>query len=726
MPANHERPRKRQRVTQACHRCRSKKFRCDAQGPPCGACETAQAACSYDDANVVRRRGLKPGYVKVLESLWGSALQSIPGSEDTATRLLARLASSTDQDSNNHESSPLEIWRKSTLPATIDSILDGGHLSCSEDPSLQRDDDASLPTTEHTWSLSQPLLINPGSIGPVDSHGTSVQSSSAGHPVTSSRPGCANSSLPDLPADWQHLVQVYLCTEHCCLPLFEKSSIYRWAYSYQESGSFKIVDLDCDCRGHFASLWAVFALAEMHSKGITSTRISELEQTGRSLILTAETIGPGWTYSLAYLLWALLHTGRHALVLARMMLAQAIILADPRINTISSADNEQYLLMRNGCFVVDAILAFATGSEEVSPGQTAVSFDTGNVGEWDPFVNILDQGETTQDSSAATQAPASRTGSTYLHMIRLVAILRNSLRRGTDLNSAARELEDWKARLPINLLQVITQRATPQKVVPSQLNLRLWYCAVSCTIEDLQRRTTSSTDPSGDQDRPEMSIVDIIDSMVRCHSLRILPATTSVVMNRKSVDSLLHSNTSAVQGMRRIHREFSRHWGYKLAPFNTDSSPLTANPDAAREFMNGSQATLHPTSSDTVTSVFLNDSILATGHEGAPATALTQDMSDTTWVSQQQLIGLPRTASPQALTFVPVTTTQQAVDSSTASALENPHSHDLLDYLNIFEGDNRCVFSIFDISKRSVIWVTNVTKRDDRDYMEPLGFIPHQ
>lgn len=725
MPANPERPRKRQRVTQACHRCRSKKFRCDAQGPPCGACETAQVACSYDDANVVRRRGLKPGYVKVLESLWGSVLQSIPGSEDVATRLLAHLARSTERESNNHESSPLETWRRSTLPATIDSILDGEHLSCSEDPSLQRNDHASLPRTEHTWSLSQPLSTDPGSIGLADSHGTSVQLPSSGPPVTSARPGYADSSLPDLPADWQHLVQVYLCTEHCCLPLFEKSSIYRWAYSYQESGSSKILDLDCDCRGNFASLWAVFALAEMHVNGIASTKISELEQTGRSLILTAETIGPGWTYSLAYLLWALLHTGRHALVLARMMLAQAIVLADPRINTISSADNEQYLLMRNGCFVVDAILAFATGSEEVSPGQTAVSFDTGNVGEWDPFINILDQGGTSQDPSTAAQAPASRTGSTYLQMIRLINILRNSLRRGTDLNFAARELDEWKTRLPVNLLQVMSQRATPQKVLPSQLNLHLWYAAVSCTIADLRRRTTPSTDLLGDRDRPEMVTVEIIDSMVRCHGVRILPAATSAIIYHKSASSPLHSTTPAVQDMRRPNREFSNHWGHKPAPSNTDSSPLTAISTTARDVVHGSQATLHSTANDFVAPAIPNDSIHATGHEVAPAT-LTNDISGTPWVSQQQLIGLPRIASPQALAFVPVATTQQEMDSSTASALENPHSHDLLDYLNIFEGDNRCVFLIFDLSKRSVIWVTNVTKRDDRDYMEPLGFIPHQ
>ncbi|KAI9037820.1 uncharacterized protein KD926_011609 [Aspergillus affinis] len=81
---------KRRRVSKACDRCRQGKLKCNGVRPQCDTCLKADKPCSYGIE--IRRRGLRTGYVRALECLWGLILQSIDGSEDAIEKLIVTTA----------------------------------------------------------------------------------------------------------------------------------------------------------------------------------------------------------------------------------------------------------------------------------------------------------------------------------------------------------------------------------------------------------------------------------------------------------------------------------------------------------------------------------------------------------------------------------------------------------------------------------------------------------
>ncbi|KAH0359697.1 hypothetical protein KCU65_g9804, partial [Aureobasidium melanogenum] len=162
-----EPPRKRQRVTQACHRCRRKKYKCDSERPTCSTCRSSHSECTY--GTVAKRRGLQSGYVRAVEVLWGLVFKRIEGSQLAVNDLLVNLSNiispSPNDASNNDIGSDradalLECWRNSGVPSAIESMLDGAfttnQIGMSQD--LENQIDLSL-TSVRNWSLPQSDLL---------------------------------------------------------------------------------------------------------------------------------------------------------------------------------------------------------------------------------------------------------------------------------------------------------------------------------------------------------------------------------------------------------------------------------------------------------------------------------------------------------------------------------------------------------------------------------------
>ena len=118
---------KRRRVSNACMQCRQSKLKCNGARPQCAACLKTKKSCSYEAP--VRRRGLKSGYVRALECLWGLLFQSIEGSEQTVERLIAKTSRKAfwlrDEtgDSTKPGESPLETWKSSKVSQALDALL---------------------------------------------------------------------------------------------------------------------------------------------------------------------------------------------------------------------------------------------------------------------------------------------------------------------------------------------------------------------------------------------------------------------------------------------------------------------------------------------------------------------------------------------------------------------------------------------------------------------------
>jgi hypothetical protein len=121
-------PRKRQRVSQACDQCRSKKERCDGKRPTCSSCFGSNDICTY--AANLKKRGLRAGYVRVLEMLLSlmfcklerseqlvRSLFSGAGGENQVQPLLAILRDGTASESL------LKAWRDSKVCDDIHRLL---------------------------------------------------------------------------------------------------------------------------------------------------------------------------------------------------------------------------------------------------------------------------------------------------------------------------------------------------------------------------------------------------------------------------------------------------------------------------------------------------------------------------------------------------------------------------------------------------------------------------
>ncbi|CAD0099879.1 unnamed protein product [Aureobasidium mustum] len=219
-----EPPRKRQRVTQACHRCRRKKYKCDSERPTCSTCRTSNSECTY--GTVAKRRGLQSGYVRAVEILWGLVFKKVAGSQVAINDLLVDLStiinSGSNDVSNNGDVSYraddlLECWRNSGVPSAIELMLDGtftsNQVSLSEDMNSQID---TTLTSFHAWSLPQselPLGTPPRPLSPLQStQGPSptvdAVVSDAARPLNDTF--AANQmALPPLPTDWHSLTQIY-------------------------------------------------------------------------------------------------------------------------------------------------------------------------------------------------------------------------------------------------------------------------------------------------------------------------------------------------------------------------------------------------------------------------------------------------------------------------------------------------------------------------------------
>lgn len=136
--------------------------------------------------------------------------------------------------------------------------------------------------------------------------------------------------LPELLRDWQTFVQVFLFTEYCCLPIFEKACPYRWACKYQDHANIGLCNLQSSHDGQCASLWAILVFGELHLHGSKSTRLGQMKQSAKTHLATAESSRPDQTFSYAFLLWSFVYIVSCLFILARMMLAQATLLADVR------------------------------------------------------------------------------------------------------------------------------------------------------------------------------------------------------------------------------------------------------------------------------------------------------------------------------------------------------------------------------------------------------------
>lgn len=545
-----EPPRKRQRVTQACHRCRRKKYKCDSERPTCSTCKASDAECTY--GTIAKRRGLQSGYVRATEILWGLVFKRVDGSQAVVNELLANLSniiSNGGNDRDHRADDLLDCWRSSGIPSAIEMMLDGEYSSnLAGQP---EDMDSQIDITQAsilTWSLPQhdhfsgsPLrapspLPLPRAPSPLPLQ--QVPSPIAGAAVVTDAlyPSqqvftSTQAKLGPLPPDWQSLAQVYLAVEHSWFPMLERHALFRIAYSYQDDSDHQALP-DERHRGEYATLWAVLALGEIHSSGVYSPRVAQFKSISKYLLSTDPIPDDYLSHAQALLLWSSIYIGCNKLVLARSMLAQAFVFCAASTPVRSPGDamfHRQRTLALAGCFVIDTLLSMAMGVRpqiSIDDLPSSTPCDESGSDEWEPYVDKFGSRRFGDSTNTGVTAP-SRISSTFNHLVKLFIILNNVMQKQTLETDFAAAVEAWSYNRPRHL--TVTQQNT-KNVLPPQLHLLSFYSVVSHIAASRQLYGRPHAVCNSLQQGPVKDIAGTLLQMSNRYGVQAMPVSMSVLI----------------------------------------------------------------------------------------------------------------------------------------------------------------------------------------------------
>ena len=390
----------RQRVSQACDKCRNRKEKCDGRKPKCSACVKRNQPCSYDPS--VKKRGLREGYVRHLEG-YAQTLEGYVGDLEIACSLLMqreqklRLSVPEEEHSCKDElmnawvdqkiSGRLRnMWRQSEL---FQELKNRNSIADSLDEKLFRrdrtDKDNSLALDPET--ATQDVDSGSESVILVDDFAAETEKSTQGSrrvddsvsgklPTKQVRivnfPSNAN-IIPELPSRAWRLLDIYFTHTHSWLPIVEKHDVLRTYHEF----SIKRQDIPHDLQrsGSQAVLWSILAFADIQYAKIRTPNMREPERGSLAttdLYLHARSLIPGEDESFdirhiqSLLILALLNLGVNKPQAAWLLSGQAVRLALQlglhQHGTLTSETSSSSVRMRGkhvflGCFTVDTLIS---------------------------------------------------------------------------------------------------------------------------------------------------------------------------------------------------------------------------------------------------------------------------------------------------------------------------------------------------------------------------------
>ncbi|KAF5598573.1 quinic acid utilization activator [Fusarium pseudocircinatum] len=290
--------RNRHRITRACNECRRRKDRCGGQRPSCKSCIDNNRTCSYGPS---KKRGLRPGYVRGIETLLGLIFKSIQGSEEWILGLLEGIIQQSSfcpasglHDSNISVDLLLETWHKSSVSKKMGSLLsidtefdeEGADSSQIFDTKVvdgltllvSTKNGTGAPMTPRDTITAQPFLPTfdysplpiPNNSSPRSSGGAPSHTTVSRQPEpTSQSLDSIPSAIPDLPKNWSYLLDLYFETTHCWFPISQKHELLRAAYTLSNEPT--TTSASSLSAGEMAFLQAVLAYASHQSTTLSNT-----------------------------------------------------------------------------------------------------------------------------------------------------------------------------------------------------------------------------------------------------------------------------------------------------------------------------------------------------------------------------------------------------------------------------------------------------------------------
>lgn len=506
---------KRRRIARACDQCRHGKLKCDGRNPRCTKCLETKKPCSYGAA--AKRRGLKTGYVRALECLWGLVLQRIEGSEAAVESLLSRASvldfRVRDQhgDSTSGAESLLASWKASKIPEKINQLLASTEDSEDEANAIlletARDFDEHYPVISwksHEQYPNEPAHIPQASRNTAEKDFVGLSATSLAGVDMRTTAECDSTSvllgqptlphLLKLPATSRRLLDWYFTYTHSWLPIVERHVVFRTLFSYPAEGS--IITRQSSGSGEHAVLWAILACAsvEVAQTETTAASLAGSTQTSELMYACARNLIP-WEneheYSLGHVqaltILAIYRWIIHDYKAAWSVIAHAITVAFAiDLDQITTTWQHQQCTAARvwlGCFVVESLLAMRLSRVPyLRPGEVEpyLPVDETGMEEWEPWRPHRSHSDTEPNIPI-------RTLSTFNQLVRLVCIANSFLHQAPEDTGLQyiTSLNSWTEQLPQHCQQLSFQsgRNEPAPIPPPNIvNLGFVYMCLAIRL----------------------------------------------------------------------------------------------------------------------------------------------------------------------------------------------------------------------------------------------------
>ncbi len=458
----------RTRVSRACNECRKRKDRCDGCRPTCNNCSRLRRLCNYRPP---KKRGLKTGYVRAIETLMGLVFNSIEDAEQWLCALLdaqqpAKPVFRLRVPTSDSIESLLDVWRQSPVMARIEQLLSSTETTEEEeetDDTSSRFDrralDALALVTEACGTNDTATNDSPAypSASPMDTDMASVdmlQPKPDNVITTTTPPGLLHmtpSRTDDalqsvvLPHNWQQLLDLYFASTHCWLPVSPKHHLLRTAY-VMGSSSGSSTNLP---QGDIAFLMAALSCVSSHPQIVGSAAQSQptLQYPQEELLATTMNLVPTEPdacelgHVRALVLLALMYVRNNKQKAAWSTVGRAIYAAvfldaspfrQTKHTTPVPDDVKRTLLC---CIVLDSLVAcwiHARPYFQRCDINSVGLLVTDGIEEWEPW-----QAPNSTSSQLSTQQHPARILSTFNHLMELVGLLNECLRLSSDCDKAS-------------------------------------------------------------------------------------------------------------------------------------------------------------------------------------------------------------------------------------------------------------------------------------------------
>lgn len=701
---------KRRRIARACDQCRHGKLRCDGRNPRCTKCLETKKACSYGAA--AKRRGLKTGYVRALECLWGLVLQRIEGSEAAVESLLSRASvldfRVRDQhgDSTSGAESLLASWKASKIPEKINQLLASTEDSEDEANAVlletARDFDAHYPVISwrsHAQHPDEQANIPQAARNSAEKDFVGLSETSLTGDDMRTTTGCVNTSvllgqptlphLIKLPATSRRLLDWYFTYTHSWLPIVERHVVFRTLFSYPAEGS--IITRRSPGSGEHAVLWAILACASVEDAQTEATAASLAVSTHTSELMyaCARNLIPwenehecslGHVQALTILAiyrW-MIHDYKAAWSVIAHAIAVAFAIDLDQITTTWQHQQCPATRVWLGCFVVESLLAMRLRRvpylrpREVEP---YLPVDETGMEEWEPWRSPRSH------SDAEPNLPI-RTLSTFNQLVRLVCIANNFLHLAPEDAGLQHitSLNSWIEQLPQHCQQPSFQsgRNEPALIPPPNIvNLGFVYMCLAIRL---------CVNPSSYQDpRIDLSkYAELTNQFCNSGASERLPPSWEILANAASLAEDLPIQSREVT-LSRLQQDLTR---LGFGSRGTESRMPTSSADVSHPYDNSQLAGAMASAADTI---FVSrpipsterhaDSVVRQRYEHA-VNLISQTESNVS--SLAQYTGLPATRQHESV-MRPTNATHRSL-SSQLDASERPYppmvqeqfSHDVI------------------------------------------------